>query len=64
MLGLAWLHPSLIRYRRPDPLTASATRLRFFAQSLEAARNVPGVTTAGLTSQLPMSGNLEREREF
>jgi putative ABC transport system permease protein len=36
-----------------------ATLLRFFAQSLEAARNVPGVTTAALTSQLPMSGDVD-----
>ena len=36
-----------------------ATRLRFFAQSLEAARNVPGVMTAALTSQLPMSGDVD-----
>ena len=36
-----------------------ATKLRFFAQSLEAARNVPGVTTAALTSQLPMSGDVD-----
>ena len=33
--------------------------MRFFAQSLEAARNVPGVTTAALTSQLPMSGDVD-----
>ena len=36
-----------------DPAAVS----RFFAQSLEAARNVPGVTAAALTSQLPMSGD-------
>ena len=36
-----------------------ATTLRFFARSLEAARNVPGVTTAALTSQLPMSGDVD-----
>jgi predicted permease len=34
-----------------------AAMLRFFAQSLEAVRNVPGVTTAALTSQLPLSGD-------
>ena len=33
--------------------------LRFFAQSLEAVRNVPGVTTAALTSQLPLSGDVD-----
>ena len=40
-------------------LKDSATMLRFFAQSLEAARNLPGVTTAALTSQVPMSGDLD-----
>jgi putative ABC transport system permease protein len=33
--------------------------LRFFVQSLEAVRNVPGVTTAALTSQLPLSGDAD-----
>jgi putative ABC transport system permease protein len=36
-----------------------AAALRFFARSLDAARNVPGVTTAALTSQLPMSGDVD-----
>jgi predicted permease len=36
-----------------------AAMLRFFAQSLEAVRNVPGVTTAALTSQLPLSGDVD-----
>jgi putative ABC transport system permease protein len=35
------------------------TTNRFFAQSLEAVRQVPGVTTAAFTSQLPLSGDLE-----
>ena len=30
---------------------------RFFAEVLEAVRRVPGVTSAGLTSQLPLSGD-------
>jgi putative ABC transport system permease protein len=30
---------------------------RFFEQALEAVRRVPGVTSAGLTSQLPVSGD-------
>jgi putative ABC transport system permease protein len=36
-----------------------AATLRFFSQSLEAVRNVRGVTTAALTSQLPMSGDID-----
>lgn len=32
---------------------------RFFAQALEAVTEVPGVTSAGFTSQLPLSGDLE-----
>jgi putative ABC transport system permease protein len=33
---------------------------RFFAQALEAVSEVPGVTSAGFTSQLPLSGDLEK----
>jgi putative ABC transport system permease protein len=36
-----------------------AAMLRFFTQSLEAVRNVPGVSTAALTSQLPLSGDID-----
>jgi putative ABC transport system permease protein len=32
---------------------------RFFGQALEAVRRVPGVVTAGFTSQLPMSGDVD-----
>lgn len=32
---------------------------RFFEQALEAVRQVPGVTEAAFTSQLPMSGDLD-----
>jgi len=32
---------------------------RFFDQALEAVRHVPGVTAAALTSQLPLSGDLD-----
>ncbi|HEX8651046.1 MAG TPA: ABC transporter permease [Pyrinomonadaceae bacterium] len=31
----------------------------FFAQSLEAVRQLPGVTSAAFTSQLPLSGDME-----
>ena len=34
-------------------------RHRFFAQVLDAVRQVPGVTTAALTSQLPLSGDAD-----
>ena len=33
---------------------------RFFAQALDAVREVPGVTSAAFTSQLPLSGDLEK----
>ena len=36
-----------------------ADRERFFAQALEAVKHVPGVTSAALTSQLPLSGDSE-----
>jgi putative ABC transport system permease protein len=32
---------------------------RFFAQALEAVRNVPGVSAAAFTSQLPLSGDAD-----
>jgi putative ABC transport system permease protein len=35
------------------------TTHRFFTQALEAVRQIPGVTEAGLTSQLPLSGELD-----
>src|SRR5207245_5117425 len=34
--------------------------LRFFDRALEVARQVPGVTAAALTSQLPLSGDFEK----
>lgn len=36
-----------------------SARDRFFIQALEAVRQVPGVTAAAFTSQLPLSGDLE-----
>jgi putative ABC transport system permease protein len=41
------------RYRK-DP-----DRLRFFDQALERVQQVPGVVSAGFTSQLPLSGDRE-----
>jgi putative ABC transport system permease protein len=37
----------------------SGTTSRFFAQALGAVRQVPGVTAAALTSQLPLSGDVD-----
>ncbi|HEY6308255.1 MAG TPA: ABC transporter permease [Candidatus Angelobacter sp.] len=34
-------------------------RLRFFEQALEAVRRAPGVSSAGFTSQLPLSGDFD-----
>jgi putative ABC transport system permease protein len=36
-----------------------STTYRFFERMLEAARRVPGVVSAGLSSQLPLSGDLD-----
>ncbi len=36
-----------------------STTYRFFSQALEAVRRAPGVTAAALTSQLPLSGDLD-----
>src|SRR5262249_4917219 len=41
------------KYRKDD------ARLRFFAQALEAVRQVPGVISAGFTAQLPLSGDYD-----
>jgi len=38
-------------------LEADTARNQFFAQTLDAVRRVPGITAAGLTSQLPLSGD-------
>ena len=38
---------------------ADSTMVRFFEQALEAVRHVPGVRAAALTSQLPLSGDLD-----
>jgi len=36
-----------------------STTHRFFTNALEAVRHIPGVTAAGFTSQLPLSGELD-----
>ena len=36
-----------------------SARLRFFDRALEAVRRVPGVVSAGFTSQLPLSGDFD-----
>lgn len=38
--------------------STDSTTYRFFDQALAAVRSVPGVTAAGLTNQLPLSGDL------
>ncbi|HEX7023355.1 MAG TPA: ABC transporter permease [Gemmatimonadales bacterium] len=38
---------------------SDAARLQFYEQVLEAIRGVPGVTQAGFTSQLPLSGDAD-----
>ncbi len=42
-----------------DRMNDNSTRLRFLQQSLDAIRNVPGVSAAAFTSQLPLSGAQE-----
>jgi putative ABC transport system permease protein len=42
------------RFARDEPTH------RFFAEALDAVRRVPGVSTAGLTSQLPLSGDVDQ----
>jgi len=38
---------------------ADSTRYRFYFQALDAIRRLPGVTSADLTSQLPLSGDFD-----
>lgn len=38
---------------------SDSVRSRFYGQALDAVRATPGVTTAALTSQLPLSGDLD-----
>lgn len=38
---------------------ADSVRAQFFSRALDAVRQVPGVTAAAFTSQLPLSGDLE-----
>jgi putative ABC transport system permease protein len=38
---------------------ADADRYRFFSETLDAVRKIPGVTSAVLTSQLPLSGDYD-----
>jgi putative ABC transport system permease protein len=44
-------------YTSGQRFTDDSTTYRFFAQALDAVRDVPGVTAAALTSQLPLSGD-------
>jgi putative ABC transport system permease protein len=38
---------------------SDALRLQFFQQALDKIRSIPGVVSAGLTSQLPLSGDID-----
>ena len=38
---------------------SDTSRLRFFEQALSAVKHVPGVTSAAMTSQLPLSGDID-----
>jgi len=38
---------------------ADSTRYRFYSQALDAIRRLPGVSSADLTSQLPLSGDFD-----
>ena len=38
---------------------SDSARLQYFTQALDAVRAVPGVTSAALTSQLPLSGDID-----
>jgi len=38
---------------------SDAARVRFYAQALDTVRRIPGVVSAGLTAQLPLSGDYD-----
>ena len=42
-----------------NTFNSDTNRLRFFEQALSAVKQVPGVTTAAATSQLPLSGDID-----
>ena len=50
---LLTMQVQLVGHRYDDP----PATYRFFEQALNAVRDVPGVTAAGFTSQLPLSGD-------
>jgi putative ABC transport system permease protein len=54
--GLLTMQVQIVGHR----FDQSPARFRFFEQALAAARRVPGVTSAGLTSQLPLSGDRDQ----
>jgi putative ABC transport system permease protein len=54
--GLLTMQVQTSGHRFDDDITTH----QFFAQALEAVRRVPGVTAAGFTSQLPLSGDLDQ----
>jgi putative ABC transport system permease protein len=51
--GLVTMQVQIVGHR----FDQSIAKYRFFDQALEAVRRVPGVSAAGLTSQLPLSGD-------
>jgi putative ABC transport system permease protein len=44
-------------YTSGQQFTNDSTTYRFFTQALDAVRDIPGVTAAALTNQLPLSGD-------
>jgi putative ABC transport system permease protein len=51
--GLLTMQVQIVGHR----FDGAAATNRFFGQALDAVRRVPGVTSAGFTAQLPMSGD-------
>jgi putative ABC transport system permease protein len=57
--GFQTSHVLSMQVQTAGPQFNTDTTHRFFEQALEAVRQVPGVTEAGFTSQLPLSGDLD-----
>ena len=57
--GFDTAHLLTMQVQTSGPRFDADTTHRFFTQALEAVRQVPGVTAAAFTSQLPLSGELD-----
>jgi len=53
-----------VQIATPHRITGDSAKRRYFAQVADAVQRVPGVSAAGLTSELPLSGEDSKYDEF